>query len=136
MKQIELLYQRVESLELQNQELVMQIEVSKVQARGLLARQELKERKVKMIAHKLEQHMKNALNMRQEDVNRVTKLTRDELDQLRELERDLEQELKRQQDEFDPRLASLVKSLSLSTETATESAGKDATCSSRLDIQL
>ena len=46
-----------------------------------------------MILQKLETHMKDILGMRQEEVNRITKLSAVEIEQLREQERELESEL-------------------------------------------
>ena len=46
-----------------------------------------------MILQKLESHLKDTLGMRQEEVNRITKLSAVEIEQLREQERELESEL-------------------------------------------
>ena len=66
---------------------------SKIKARGLLIQKELQERKIKIIVQKLESHMKGTLGMSQEEVNRISRLSADELLQLHDMERELEGEL-------------------------------------------
>ena len=72
-----------------------------------------------MILQKLETHLKDTLGMRQEEVNRITKLTAVEIEQLREQERELESELKRQQEELVPEQFN-AESLNLKPESSSE----------------
>ena len=72
-----------------------------------------------MILQKLETHLKDTLGMRQEEVNRITKLTAVEIEQLREQEKELESEIKRQQEELAPEQFNL-ESLNLKQELSSE----------------
>ena len=72
-----------------------------------------------MILQKLETHLKDTLGMRQEEVNRITKLTAVEIEQLREQEKELESEIKRQQEELAPEQFNL-ESINLKQELSSE----------------
>ena len=72
-----------------------------------------------MILQKLESHLKDTLGMRQEEVNRITKLSAVEIEQLREQERELESELQRQQEELVPEQFN-AESLNLKPESSSE----------------
>ena len=54
---------RVEQLELINGELENEIDQNKIKARGLLMQKEMQENRIKLIITKLENHMKNVLNI-------------------------------------------------------------------------
>lgn len=63
---------------------------------------ELQERKIKIILKKLEAHMKNTFSMNQDDINRVSQLKEDELQQLFEIEQELEGDINSQLEELVP----------------------------------
>ena len=79
MDQMESLQQKIDYLELQNQELETEIDTSKVKAKELLMKKDLQEKRIKIIIQKLESHMKNEKGMSQDEVNQVGQLTDDEL---------------------------------------------------------
>ena len=84
---------KLEDSELLRAELENEIDRQKIKARGLLMQKELSERRIKLIIQKFEGHMKNNLNMTQDQINQIGQLNEDELQQLYELERDLENEI-------------------------------------------
>ena len=57
-----------------------------MKATGLLMQKELQERKLKIVLRKLEAHLKNAFNMSQDEINRVSSLQDEELQHLFESE--------------------------------------------------
>ena len=57
-----------------------------MKATGLLMQKELQERKLKIVLKKLEAHLKNAFNMSQDEINRVSSLQDEELQHLFESE--------------------------------------------------
>ena len=92
--------QRLEFLEMQNNDLETEMETAKTKARGLLMQKELQERRLKIIIQKLEAYMKNNLEMAQDQVNQIGSLTQDELQMLYEMERDIEGEIQQELDEL------------------------------------
>ena len=57
-----------------------------MKATGLLMQKELQERKLKIVLKKLEAHLKNAFNMSQDEINKVSSLQDEELQHLFESE--------------------------------------------------
>ena len=71
MDQVETLQQKVDNLEILNAELENEIDTSKVKAKELLMKQDLQEKRIKIIISKLESHMKNEKGMAQDEINQI-----------------------------------------------------------------
>ena len=85
----EILQLKVEDLELVRQDLVEEIEKGKIKARGLLLQKELQEKKLKSVLKKLESHLINNLGISQDDINKVSKFTNEELMDLYQAEKEI-----------------------------------------------
>lgn len=77
-------------LEVFKNELIEQIENSKVKARNLLIKKDIQIEKIKLIVHKLQNYLKTQMNLSQSDIQQIGIPNEEELLKLEEKEAELE----------------------------------------------
>ncbi|CDW78208.1 UNKNOWN [Stylonychia lemnae] len=90
--EVQILRQRAQDLEQIKNDLYDQIEHSKLKARNLLIKKDVHIQKIKMVVQKFEYYLKNQKGLTQDEINKIGMLREEEIQRLKELEKDLEQE--------------------------------------------